>query len=281
VAVLSGIGSTLAVQRGRTFGSKRKESAIDDWSLDSFVVSRVREYLGDRFTFKDIQYDVRAMARLPDRIFRDSNKTVRAFFNTIPKDVDAYIVVRRESIPLPSATFGRSPGLVLFDPASGDNPPIIIANYAIDVLSPTKLDVIATAPAQIRYRADGEPYSAELIGDPYFKPSRDAELSDPQRERLRSEFERLLSMSLADTLRALDLGVALPPPVAGTRRIVPLEPAQDPFANIRSVSILSAIGDRFFFGDKSTRVADRSRSLSIPDWGVDGHVEDVARRILS
>jgi len=281
VAVLSGIGSTLAVQRGRTFGSKRKESAIDDWSVDSFVVSRVREYLGDRFTFKDVAYDVKAMGRLPDRIFRDSNKTVRGFFNTIPKDVDAYIVIRRESISLPSATFGKSPGLTLFDPASGNNPPIIIVNYAIDVLSPTKLDVIATAPAQIRYRADGEAFAAELIGEPYLKPSRDAELSDRQRELLRSEFERLLSMSLADTLRALDLGAALPPPVAGTRRIVPLEPAQDPFANIRSVSILSAIGDRFHFGDESATVAGSTRSFSIADWGIDAHVEDVARRILS
>ena len=271
VGVLSGIGSTLVVQRGRTFGSKRSEPAIADWAVDSFVVSRVREYLDGRFTFKDVDYDVSAMARLPATVLRDTNKTVRGFFSTIPKDVDAYIVVRRES----------APSLKLYDPATGDDPPMIVADYVIDVLSPARLDVIATANSQIRYRADGEAYAAEFVGDPDLKPSADAQLSDPQRTRLRSEFERLLSMSLADTLRALDLGATLPPPVAGTRRIVHLEPAQDPFVNIRSVSILSAIGDRFYFGDKGTTVADRSRSLSIPDWGVDGHVEDVARHILS
>lgn len=80
--------------------------------------------------------------------------------------------------------------------------------------------MIASAAAQIYYREGGEPYFAELIGDPDLKTS-DGELSVPQRERLRSDFERLLAMSLADTLRALDLGATLPAPVTGTRRIVP------------------------------------------------------------
>ena len=46
--------------------------------------------------------------------------------------------------------------------------------------------MIASAAAQIRYRANGDPYYAELIGDPDLKTD-DGELSDTQRERLRSE----------------------------------------------------------------------------------------------
>jgi hypothetical protein len=88
VAVLSGIGPTVTVQKQRTIGIKRTEFAIADWQIDPFVVSRVREYLADRFLFKDVVYDVRAMGRLPATVLRDTNRTVRGFFNTVPKDVD-------------------------------------------------------------------------------------------------------------------------------------------------------------------------------------------------
>src|SRR5688572_17329957 len=49
VAVLSGIGSMVTVQKQRTIGWKRTEFASTDWGVDPFVVSKVREYLGDRF----------------------------------------------------------------------------------------------------------------------------------------------------------------------------------------------------------------------------------------
>ena len=283
VVVLSGIGSTLTVQKRRPIRWTTEERAIDDWQLDALVVSRVREYLGDRFAFKDVAYDARAMGRLPAGFLRDTNPTVRRFFDSIPKEgVDAYIIVRRQSLERNSTVPRTSPGLALYGLVDDFNPvPVEVANYAIDIVRPARLEVIATASSQIRYREGGEAYFAEIDGDDELKSSAEAELSDAQRTRLRSDFQRLLSLSLIDTLRALDLGAALPP-VGGTRTVSPIAPDRAPFANIRRIGVVSAIGDRFHFGRAGRTVfGDSNASLPVEDWGVDRHVEDVARRILS
>ena len=275
VAVLSGIGSVVTINKRRAIGSVAKDMDVSDWSIDEFVRSRVREYLSSRFSFIDVTYDPRAMARSLNSLPRNSNPAIKQFFSTIRKDgIDAYVLIRRD------ATFRGPAGLGIDDPYRGENP-VEFANYAIDIVDPRTLNVVATQFSRITLREGGQAFWTELLADADLKVSPDVTITDDQRAKFRSDFERLISISLPETLRAFQLGAALPP-VTAMRSIVPMTPDQDPFPNIRSVGIVSVIADHFHLQRIAGFIlSNRSAALPIADWAIDAHIEDTARKLLA
>src|SRR5205814_2231817 len=61
VAVISAIGTKLALKNHRFFGDRSFPLDISAWKVDDAVDAMMRQYLGGRFTFKDVPFDRAAL----------------------------------------------------------------------------------------------------------------------------------------------------------------------------------------------------------------------------
>jgi hypothetical protein len=124
----------------------------------------------------------------------------------------------------------------------------------------------------------GQPDSfAGLIAGASLKT--DKVVLDEQQERLLHALtDRLVTASLIETLRSLQLGVALPD--AGARVLVPIPPNKLPYPGIKSVGVVSSIGDSFDFERFATIFGMSSRLVPIPEWQLDAVFEREARSAI-
>jgi len=220
VAVISAIGATLTLNNQHFLGTKTGALDIADWRIDDQVNSSLHQYLGARFTFKDVAYDRGALASIPNGAWDDSRVALRKYLVAVPNDgVDAFIVVRPDlEYKMPGM-----PGLALMK--NEDNRPMIWANYEIDVLDAHTLELISKAYSRVQTRA-GTPLSfAVMPARDSLKLDDDFALNDAQRAELHTDVSVLLTVSLLETLRALQTGVTLP--AVGARAIVPVKPDED------------------------------------------------------
>ena len=106
-------------------------------------------------------------------------------------------------------------------------------------------------------------------------PGQDLVLTDKQGALLQNILTHDLPLTVVETIRPLGLGVALPQP--GARKIIDIPNDKAPYAQIKTVAIVSAIGDQIEFDHVGAMFgAGRSSDRPLPapaDWQLDEKVE--------
>ncbi len=277
VAIVSAIGTPVTLQNDHITGSTTKTLDGSDWKIDDQVASTLGQYLAGRFAIKDIAFDRAAFAKLPNDSWEKIDPQVSAFLASLPSaGVDAFVIVRPELDGEPGLA-----GLALeIGGAMGARPPTLWANYEIDIVDAQTHAILGRAHSCIQPRA-GMPVSpAEILAAADLNLGDDLAPGDQQRTELKTGLSRLVSMSLLETVRALNLGAALPP--VGTRNVVPVPDGQQPFPDVKTVAIVSAVGDVLQFEHVgATALSSNEEYLPIADWHLDGQIESQAKGILA
>jgi hypothetical protein len=267
VAIISAVGQTMTLGSIGWFNT-RTSLPIADWKLDDLVDATLRKHLAGRFTFVDVPHDSAALAALPDGSLDSAKSPGHAYLAALPaQGVDAFIVVRPAGDDLSFHVAGLS-----LDASGIPGRPSINANYEIDIVDAKTLTVISRSFSRVTLRQGDIEHFASLLGttDVNLQPKQTP--TDVQRATMKAEFSHLLSISLIETLRSLELGVALPPP--GTRVIVPIPEAMKPFANVKTVAVVSAIGDGLELNHRGTFFVHSLKVAPIADWNLDGEIEN-------
>jgi hypothetical protein len=276
VAVISAIGSHFTIQNNSFWGTKRYPLDISGWKMDSAVEGMMRQYLGNRFNIVSVPFDRSALAALPNGPWDNSTGSVRKLLVSVPNDrLDAFIIVRPD---LEYQAPGIS-GLALQNSTDFINnaAPVVWANYEIDIVDAHTYDTIAKAYSRVSLHR-GQPDSfAGLIATSNLKTDR-FDLDEQQQNLLHALTNHLITASLIETLRSLQLGVALPE--AGARTLIPIPPDKRPHPGIKSVAIVSSIGDTFDFERFATVLGMSSKVVPVPEWQLDALVEQEARSAI-
>ena len=288
VAVLSGIGQTLTLERAIVLLPQIKKLDISGWGYDDAITALIKKHLAARFEIKDVDYDKSALALIPDRFWESPNLGLRAKFQPgagprvlrapPQQDIDAYIIVR------PARTGPAERGLSL---TSGDVLKLLApkdevlewASYRIDVWNARTLTRIGTSESRLQIRKGSKPTWTGLYADKSLTLDDKMSPTDQQFARLRTDFSRTIASSVVETLRSLELGIDLPE--IGERTIERLSLDKDPFADIKTIGLVSAIGNELLLRHLGgTRFSQSENALPIPDWQVDRDVEKIARSAL-
>jgi hypothetical protein len=271
VAIVSGIGTALQLRSDNSLSSDIKQVDIRDWNIDPQVTAALKQYLAGRFKFADVKYDPAAVAQIPSGDWDNFDHATRAFDNTLAADgIDAFIVVR----PNADKSVSGQAGLVLEDRHSADPRPVEWAGYSIDIVDAKTFQLIAHAQSALQLRASAPPTVAARMGAADLNPGETLAITDAQRAVLQADYTRLVSQSLIEAVRALNLNVPLPD--VGSRNLVAFVPGQDPFASIKTVAIASAIGDELSLKQWSV-ITLTEKQIAIGDWHLDDQIESMAK----
>ena len=269
VAVISAIAQKLTLGSPALLEKKHKEIDVSDWALDRVAEKTVAQYLASRFTVKDVPHDPAPLAAIPnDHFDTGSEKPVRAYLAALPAEsVDAFIVLRPDSE-------APGPGIAGLSVDSTNNyflHPAEIASYEIDVVDAKSGATLAHALSRIALRKDTAPSFAAINAPPDLRLSYLDTPSDRQRAELKNDFARLIARSLRETLRSLDLGIALPE--VGARDPVPIPLEKNPLKKIHAVAVISAVGDRLELNHRGAFFRHSDTTTPIEDWNLDGEIE--------
>lgn len=275
VAVISGIGQNLTLGKAALL-TTHSTLSIADWNLDRGVETTLAHYLSGGFMVKEVPHDSAALAQIPNGHFDTSSaKTLQAYIQSLPnKDVDAFIVVR------PAADLGTpiTPGLSL-DATNGTARPEEEANFEIDVVDAQSGTILAHAFSRAADRQGTAPQFAAFWGSKDAKVMPNSAPTDAQRNQMKTDFERNVSLSLRETLRSLSL--AIPLPEVGARNITAIPPDQNPFRKLSKVMVISTLGDRvetYYPGSLFTKAKDTL--VPVSDWSLDAEFEKHAAEAL-
>jgi hypothetical protein len=264
IAIVSAIGQTMTVGSTGLF-AKHSNFDITDWKLDDLVETTVRKYIADRFGIIDVPYDRAALASIPDGY--GPRDRMHAYLAALPAmGVDAFVVVHPDTASYSPDT----PGLSIGD-IEGISGPIFTADYDIDIVDAHSLQVIGHTFSRVQLRAGALPSFVQMLGPVDLKVLHGQTPTDAQRTRLKAHFSTIVQESLIETLRSLDLGIALP--AAGARVIVPIPANLKPFANIKTVAIVSAVGQELTLGHRGAWFVHDMNFVPIADWKMDDKIE--------
>ncbi|HEX4860457.1 MAG TPA: hypothetical protein VFV07_04415, partial [Rhizomicrobium sp.] len=267
VAIISAIGQSMTLGSIALLSS---HSTLDiaAWNMDQTVETIIANHLKDRFEVKNVTHDRAAVAQIPNSHFDTSSaKTLAAYLAGLDaKDVDAFIVVR------PDAEAGSlpTPGLSL-DTPDGAARPYEEANFEIDVIEAGSGRMIARAFSRAQTRRGVTPQFAVIYGPEDLRLNWKDTPSPAQFTEMKTGFERLVSMSLRETLRAMNFGIALP--AVGERNLVPIPPEKDPFRKLNKVMVVSAVGDRLGLDHRGTWFEHKQTVQPVADWNMDAEFE--------
>ena len=273
MAVLSSLGAQLTLYHHNYWSPRTAPLDISAWKLDTEIEETLRKYLGGRFEFVHMDFDPTSMLALPTRLMRET-KTIELLKKLPNPGVDAYILVR------PAQTmdmFAANQGLSL-DLVAGRN--TLWANFEIDVIDAHTLRYISQSLGRTATR-ENEPLHFPAIEMPYgFWLGLDAPpMSQARQEVLHKYVQQMVTLSLVETIRSLQFGVALPP--TGDHSIA--EPIlSDSMSRIRSVAVVSAIGDVMHLLNGGHALIDKTDEI-VPtsNWGIDDQAEAAARDFLA
>lgn len=265
VALISAIGQHFDLEYVSFWSTKTKDLDISSWALDDFTVAELKKRLGGRFTFKDVPYDRTALAAIPNGMMSNSTSKLQKYLASVPSDgIDAFMVVR------PDQEYG-APGVEGLGLLAGSAYPSASAwlNFEIDIVDPRTWTIIAKAYSRAQLRQGEPPTFAGFDVPNDFAPASDLSLTDAQMKGLQAGFEHSLDVTLTETLRSLALGATLPD--VGARTIVPLAADADPLKAIKTVAVVSAIGDQMTFEHQSLFRSDAHVAMPGPD--LDAQIE--------
>jgi hypothetical protein len=267
VALLTAVGTGLTFENSHFLGSKSRIMDIAGWRLDEQVVDTMHKYLGGRFEFSDIAYDKAKLAALPRSWLRKGEVT--GYLKTLKRDgLDALIVVRPSS-------GGYDTAMSLQNNAGGQT--ALWENYSIEFFDAKTLDVIAKTTSRIQTREGVLPdFPGRLLGSDFAFDDK-LTLDDAKTEQVRKYTTGLLTITLVESLRSLQLGVALPP--IGDHSLLP---PPNPGLPVKNVAIISAIGDTLHFVNPGNLFASKTKAeIPVADWNVDADAEKIAADVLS
>ena len=267
VAIVSALGPDVRIG----FGSEDSHHAIPlaAWKTDELVTTTLRRYLSGRFEFVDVAFDQPALRQAA--VFR-REAPLLDFLQTRPNPgVDAYVIVRPLGDPTPGP-----PGIGLHADKSGV---ALCANYEIDIIDARRWSFLGKAISRTRDHTGTPAYFACYAAGASLPPDAAHGLSADMEAELGAHLRSLVPRSLVETLRALKLGVVLPP--SGDHSIAPPENAIET-EGIASVAVVSAIGSSFAFASPHDVLHEQELvETPITDWGLDAEVERIAGTALS
>ncbi len=273
VAIVSGIGQTLTLGRA---GWLAQHSNVDiaDWKLDDAVDSELRQYLAGRFTFVTIPQDRAALAAIPNGKLDSSNVAATNYLASLPaQGIDAFIVVRPDGEGM-----AATPGLSLANDEDAGGRPVIHANYEIDIVDAKTRQIISHTFSRVSLRQGEGAHYAALLGNAAEKVEPNQIPTDAQRAAMKAGFSHLVSISLIETVRSLNLGVALPQP--GARVMVPIPANISLYPRIKTVAVISAVGDALDMNHRAPFFVHTEGSAPIADWNIDATIESDIRAAL-
>ncbi|HLY07370.1 MAG TPA: hypothetical protein VKR31_16610 [Rhizomicrobium sp.] len=277
VAIVSAVGQFLRLEKAALLLPHNKRLDITGWKLDDQVESVVSHYLQSRFAVKSVSADRQAIALMPNGQWDVSTKRLQNYLSSLPHDgIDAFVVVRPDKA---SETPGDE-GLVVENDSDDlfDYPQHCWANYEIDVVDARSLSEIASAYSRIQVRQGTGPGFAGIVCGGALALHNDLALNDKQLAAFHEIFSNLLNVSLLETLRALNI-VTLPD--VGARSVVDIPANKDPYAGVKTVAVVSAMGDELSFDHLGGTILSQSHeTLAVPDWKLDDQVESLARESL-
>jgi hypothetical protein len=273
VAIVTAIGQNMMLGRPGWL-AQHKTIDISDWKLDDEVDATLRRYLAGRFTFVNVPYDAAALAAIPNGKNDTTVKNMQAYLGALhAQGVDAFVVVRPDA-----EGDAFSPGLSLDNNDSATARPTVEANYEIDIVDAKSLAIVSHTLSRVTLRqGDGEHFAA-LLGSMDINISPDQTPSDAQRAEMKKAFSHLVSISLVETLRSLNLGVALPQP--GARVMVPIPKDIAPFQKVTNVAVVSAVGDSLDLNHRAPFFVHSATTAPIADWNLDAAIESDVRAAL-
>lgn len=263
IGVLSAIGTTLTSLNPAV-------QDISSWRIDDLVSATLKKYMSSKFTLVDVPFDRNALVTINRQLWRE--RDTLAFMKTLPnQDLDAYIVVRPADGGLPGpAAIGLN-----LSPAGT----VLWTNFEIDIIDAHSLTYIGEGYARIQTQVGQDPLFAarELVQIPIYRLA--SGLTPAELDFVHHEVADLLPRALVETVRALDMGVSLPP--IGDHSIA--APALTTvMTGLKSVGVIAAIGDSLDLVNPGNLFTKQTRtSVQLPQSGIDDAAESVARDTLS
>jgi len=278
VAIVSTIGQKAEWFR-ENWVSTKYYADIRPWGLDDLVEAALRRSLKDRFKIVDANLNRASLPTEDFTFFSGAAGKLKAYFATqqTPPEVDAYIIVRPfegESTDFTNIYYRQAGRYIGGKPAGAFG-----VHYVIEVIDAKSLKTISKAESRIRFRGENAAMAPVLdVGGIDFprEPPTPAVLA-----KARPVFEMLVSMSLLETLRALEFGVTLPP--IGGRTTMTAKPDELEHTRIKTVAVASGIGDELQIANPGffPNVLRTDNHLPIAEMKLDELVETQARTILA
>jgi hypothetical protein len=275
VAVISAIATKVTLGNMALLAD-HKDIDVTDWNLDQTVEATVKQYLTGKFMVKPLAYDRAALAAIPNGHFdTGSAKPVDDFLRALPaQGIDAFVVVRPDSEGSAPPAAGFS-----LDATNGFyTRPVEVANYEIDIIDAHTGAVIGHALSRITERQQTQASFAAIYAPPDLFLSPKDTPSDYQRAEMKNDFARLIASSLRETLRSLDLGIALPE--VGSRTLIPIPLDKDPHKNVHTVAVLSAVGDQLELNHRAPFFVHKLTKIPVADWNLDREIEAKMAAVL-
>jgi hypothetical protein len=201
---LKGLGFTI-------FDSTNEFVSITDWGIDNFVQNEIESLLANRFTFNQVTYNKATFLPTEPGFFDTGAVNVENAVATLPKDVDAYIVVTRFDGADPHGRTVPSSGLVLFNTYNplGDDRISVYAHYRITLVD-AETGAVISQLAALNEGQDGTILNINIE-----RPHREVplelwadsaqEFTPEQREKVNTEMQSLLKDSLPYILQQMGL----------------------------------------------------------------------------
>ncbi len=274
VAVLSSIGQSLEVRTpGGDWFATKKTVDISMWGLDDFVADNIGQHLSERFTVKAVAYDRKALAAIPTGDGQSSATVLNHYLAALPNPgVDAFVIIR----PDDAGAYQHTPGLSLI--TSSGSYPTEWLGYEIEILDAHTFRRISWGFARMQYRA-GVPASFAGYRSAINRNLDQTLTPTPaQFELLHGDFRHHLVVTIAHTLRAMQLGLRIPAP--GDEPLVPIPPQFKRYPQVRNVAVVSAIGDTFAFGFRTVLFEHHTTEVPATDTTLDGNVESMIAAAL-
>jgi hypothetical protein len=276
VGIISVIGGKLRLYKAKGFlNNNTQYRDISGWKLDDVVADTLHQYLSPRFSFVDIPVDRATIAATVDPgFFQNNSQPLRTFLQGLNRpDIDAYIFVRPyifDGFP------GSEHGLSL--EIDTDNNASIWANYEIVVIDGKTFNRIARAYARIQPRAGAAVAFPGMVLHRSVPVDDTLALTDENVPVLKAMFTDLVRLTALETLRSLQFGVALPRP--GGRTAVPIPVNKFPYPTIKSVAVVSALGDQITLGFRKTMFRHGASVAPIAGWDLDSQIETKLTALL-
>lgn len=276
IAIVSSLGQNIQWFKA-TWVSTRTNVDIRHWNIDPLIEAALKRALSPKFTVVDAQFD---RAKIPVGMigwFANSKGELKKYFATqTAAPVDAYIVIRPYD-------YGDEAGLG-YDASGGDMSMAeahgeFTARYLMEVVDAKTFEIIGSAQGRMQIRdGTGASFPGVVVSKTVFPK----EMPPVQQaEKTRKIWEMLVSMSILETTRALNFGVALPP--IGGRSTYPTPKDEEEYPHIKTIVIASGIGDLLEVANPGffPNILKTDNHLAIEDMQLDEQVEKVAREILA
>jgi hypothetical protein len=281
IAIISAVGASLALESQRFLSANSKTLDISNWGIDAQIEADLRNDLSGRFAVKHVNYDRTGIEALYNGKSATGDSDLQAALAKLPgADVDAYIVIRPD---IEGAMWGPA-GLGLIAPTMSETRPITWANYEIDVIDARTFKTIGHAASRLisgnggTYAFPGLYRGQDVALDNSLAPT------DAQLAAMRRDFSQLVSATLVSTIG--DMGFGIPLSYADALALVPVQieiPAYSAPGNsgpVRTVAIVSVLGDKIAFDDHGAAPGQRVAVANIADWKLDDEIETEIRDAL-